>query len=677
MDYKRLYSSLQCSLLIIFDDEFIHRKPSKRHILHDFAMMDLIDQAELLGHIEEQDKGLAENLRGFAKEINPFFEQIDWQNEVIIDDIESAFSPLREKINRNSYGAIERCYYAIDEMALISQYQIMLQYGLCILVPSCYQLMLDEYYSSNGRRGKLRIFTDFTANTKCHFEKEVKSTSNENTMVCVIDNCLRDGYKAHEILDCISEHSAQGTHVIGTVFTSKQTEERIDEALCFVYTDKAKTEQLPMNLVRSAYHYFLARLQKEAVCQIDEAFSKAKQNKHIANYLSYCAVQEGISNYEAIQNWIHLIYEVQTAKSKAVKPLIRLAQIVDEFDAETEDDLSVMDGLLQDELNICEAFNYQVNDYHLPPMPGDIFMINEDFYILIGQDCDMTMAGTRHRRIAAAELLPVKEIIPITEPQKIKKNLNDVWINYFKHPNGDICCINVDFMHRKFIDSRILDLSTYHTSGLCKINTTADLESVVKEMLQPYLVGYYKELQTYFNAMMALQNNYGQELEQVMSNSQYVLTANRFVTSEDDLCYPISRVCRLKQMYSMYLYRLFLEYRGRQPFDSLNYAGSITQKICVKYFEKEAYLDVYVILGKDSNEKHMERCPWYVQKGELRHMLKQIGIKEKVVDDKDYIVFKGKEGRFCLEGEKVATLKKKKDGQAELVVEKVAQIKGA
>lgn len=658
MDYRRLFERLKCYILVMFDDEFINGKPSKKHIVHDFVAMDLEDQGDLITRMHEQNADVADALKDLADAINPIFPQIDWDDEVLLDDFESAFPVIERKVHSEKADEVREKYEAINEVDLVNQYCWLSQYGLCVIIPACYQQIIGEYKGNDGRRGKLRVYSDFIASTKEQFEKNLQKASEDKTIICVIDNCLKDQYKAQEILDCITTIGGSNANVIGTIFTSKETTEQIDEQLCFVCTKKEELNQLSMNIVRSAYHYFLKRLQCEISTNIDEAFKKAKEYKYIANYLSQRAVREGISDYEVMQNWIKLMYEVQSSKSNAAKRLISLAQIVDELE-DDDKDLIPSEISLLDDLNTWEIFDYRVNDYHLPPMPGDVYVTDtNEVFILIGQDCDMMMSEGRKRRVAAAELLPVDKLVSMATPEKISNDMEYVWIANYKHTDERVYCMRVDYRHRKYIDGRILDLSAYDPEGNCKLLPTVD--SSVKDVLQPYLVGHHKKLQTYFLAVDQLRNNCSDVLNEVLSNDQYLFTSSAYTKTADVLHFPLRRVCRLKQTYVFFLYKLYLEYRGRQPFETINYAASLLQSIEVNYEGKSSNLDIAVRLGSHSFDAKIQRLPWIIKREKLYEMFKRIGINEKITNDDDLIVLKCKETEIELKsGDKVRITKEK------------------
>ena len=107
--------------------------------------------------------------------------------------------------------------------------------------------------------------------------------------------------------------------------------------------------------------------------------------------------------------------------------MIRLSRVINSL----EDDEDLPDADLQ-QLNTLEAFDYTVNDYFLPVTAGDIFTNSKDeWFVLIGQDCDMARSITRTPKNALAELLPAK-VRPQTDFEKWTNDLRSASIYSFR-----------------------------------------------------------------------------------------------------------------------------------------------------------------------------------------------------------------------------------------------------
>lgn len=668
MDYKRLFDILRCHILVIFDDDLACKETPKTQIIRDFITMDYEDQEEIVSEIQKKHPEVGKGLHDLKQNIDPFYSIINWNEDIPVDDFESIFDVLAAKCSIQDLESIKESYYQIDDKVLASYCDLLSLYGVCMEVPECYAGIIENSYRNDGHRRKIRVYRDFTSETKTDFINILSSSSIDKSIICIIDNCLKGENKAREILTSINDATEKQTdkNIIGSIFTSKEELEQIDDNLCFVYTSKDKNTMLFMNIIRSAYHYFLKVLHCEINNNISQAFEKAKQNKNIANFLSQRAVNEGISDYQVMQNWIHFMSELQSKDSKTVKRLISLAQIIGELE---EDDEEAFDTTLINELNMNEAFDYNINSYFLPTAPGDIFEINDALYVLIGQDCDMMMAEKRERRIAAAELLKV-ELIPITTVEKIKNNLEDVFISNYWHTDNKAYCMKIDYQHRCYADSRILDLCSYQLSGSCRINLVKGIDDSEIELVQKYLLTHFSKLQLFFQSIKRINDSFSDELNSMLKNKYTIITPNDYSENMEELIFPVKRICRLRQTYVFYLFKLFLEYRGRQPFDTINYAASNYFPITVKFGDKEAPLDVTVCLGKYADDTKIEKLIWYIEIRNLNELLKKFSIDGILDENLERLELKNKINDVSLKNGIHIKIEKKKKCQAVLTVSK-------
>lgn len=143
-------------------------------------------------------------------------------------------------------------------------------------------------------------------------------------------------------------------------------------------------------------------------------------------------------------------------------------------------------------------------------------------------------------------------------------------------------------------------------------------------MLMPdYMVEYYSKLQRFFLATKTLRMQAEDAFEIVLSkeHSPRLLSFKDFDKTSDMVSFDLKRVCRLAHDYVFYLYKLYLEYRGRQPFQTINLIRQEDTSLPVMYNKKETgqYLSFRSIPIPDkSNRKNW--C-WVIDVAELNRVL--------------------------------------------------------
>lgn len=111
------------------------------------------------------------------------------------------------------------------------------------------------------------------------------------------------------------------------------------------------------------------------------------------------------------------------------------------------------------------------------------------------------------------------------------------------------------------------------------------------------------------------------------------------------LDYGIRRVSRLKKTASLYLYKMFLEYRGRMPYTTINLTGYDTLDLVLESGEKRRNATMYVKLtnSRKKNQKERNKLTWYVLSAELQEAISQIFQKKiKLINEGEYVALPGK-----------------------------------
>jgi len=645
--FNQLFSNIDCSLIIFFEDDFSLPSPSeidKSKLLYCLSRMDLDSRERFLNEVHGLIPKFSNSLRDFCRCMDNSFELIaSWNDEVIRDDILSGLECIKTR-NRGQYEELLSIYNALETPDLTDLMPLLLKYGLCINIPPIYQNIFDEHLFQNNRWEAVRIYSSFHANDIKSFKTELKIFFEKHPdtacICCIIDNELLGEKRANDIIEEIKRFNTDNRNfIIGAVVTSHEPTEKIDESIFLEYVNKASVQNnLQSALLKSAYNYAIYKLKNEMIDGLNKAFSKAIVDRNIAFYLSQMATIEGIANYQIISEWINMMCDFELSKSKALLNIVKITNLINQID---EEEYTISENL--DMLNTFEAFDYNVNVFHQPPAAGDIFIDqNDKVYILVGQDCDIIMSETRTRRNALSELIPA-DIVPQTEMDKVKNNLNHMMLNSFRKNEGSPpSCLKIDYTKRVFLENEILDLCTYNKDGSCQIDIEKELNSEDTKIMMPYLVSYYQRLRKYFSSIKTLKTQAGEALDLILDKS-YTLRlfpVHKYEEfSENQFSYPLRRVCRLTKTYVLYLYKLYLEHRGRQPYNSINLARSHTLDIPIVDSTINGEVSVQVVLSGDRKKNFKPaKLPWDVSKAEVLKLLNKLGTDKRPVGKNDSFI---------------------------------------
>lgn len=410
--------------------------------------------------------------------------------------------------------------------------------------------------------------------------------------------------------------------------------------------------------MQGAHITIISELKNETLVSMSTAFDKALKNKGIAFFLAQKARTEGASEYEIINDWIRLLATTPREDANTIKRMIRLSRVINSL----EDTEELSDTDLQ-KLNTLEAFDYTINDYFLPVAAGDVFTNSKgEWFVLIGQDCDMARSITRTPKNALAELLPAK-VRHQTEFDKWANDLRSASIYSFRKTIDAECeVLQVEYQSRQYIANEVLNLCSFNSDGQCRISLSAPLGLDQEQLIPNYMTTYYSKLQHFFNSVKTLRIHAEDAFETVIAEeySPRLLSFKDFDKTSETVSFDLRRVCRLTHDYVFYLYKLYLEYRGRKPFQTINLIRQEDTSLPVLFNKKETgeYLSFRSVPIPGKNNRK-DWC-WIIDVSELNRILESLGLPILLKTDQE-VILKNDNAELNLElGKKVQIVKARK-----------------
>ena len=92
-----------------------------------------------------------------------------------------------------------------------------------------------------------------------------------------------------------------------------------------------------------------------------------------------------------------------------------------------------------------------------------------------------------------------------------------------------------------------------------------------------------------------------------MKTTKPLIDISHYQERDTVLDYGIKRISRLKKTASLYLYKMFLEYRGRMPYTTINLTGYSIVTAMIKSEEKEHLTTVHIKLTSKRNTNQKDR----------------------------------------------------------------------
>ena len=351
------------------------------------------------------------------------------------------------------------------------------------------------------------------------------------------------------------------------------------------------------------------------------------------------ASYEGITSYKVITDWIQLLFSYKINANQDILGIVKLTQLIELLDDEgTEFSQEML------KLNTFEAFDYNVNIYHQPPAAGDIFIDkNGKYYILVGQDCDIITRKNKNGNNAVTEFVSA-EIATKDNIDKISFNLEYMSIdNFRKQESEETQRLQIKYSSRLFVDNTIVKLCCYNSEGKCQVKLNGSLEEEVADVLAPYLANTYNKLQDYFSAVKVLNENSPTEISTILKSnySPRLIALNEYEMDCEDkiMDFKFHRICRLNRTYVLYLYKLFLEYRGRHPFDCINLTRHSSLEASVEGFDHiQLPFNVILSSNRNINRNSIKKLEWLIKPKELENLIREVYGKDVKFIEKELIV---------------------------------------
>lgn len=660
----RLYRTLKIGQFIFVEDDFEPAK-NKSELLYDFSRMNAEDRNALLMEMPD-DCPSKELLSKYAEVSTVWFAAIDFSKQAP-NDIDYVI-----KKNFGEESELYKLYCCIGEDVLVEPLlSVFTKYGVGITIPPAFIDLFDGVIRCDRYYHSTRLFLDYKEEIRAEIMRSIDNhwqRTNTNT-VLILDNIINSSRNAEQMVkDLLAFKEKHDAQVFATVFSSatqnspNESCSRDDFFVSYVQKDTGLTN-VHRSIVHAAINLLLQKNKRKQLELITNNYNLLAENPELVDYLYSMANEEGAPGFEIIQQWISTINNHAMESSEELKCLIKLSTCLDAY--HTIDDFGKSVPPLLVEAAASEFFSNQINEYFSITAPGDVFLYNGKYYVLVGQECDYMMGEKRKRSTPLCELLEA-EAIPQTQYDKLVNSGSSVQISNFLTPEGQISTLKIYCNKRCYIRNEILNLCCFNSSGECMIDPSAPLSIDCQELIQPFLIDYYHGLQKIYTQLLDIKSKYPDFLALLngLNISDPLIDYSSYEEEGGIIKFPIRRYNRIKERASIYLNKLFLDYKGRIPYSSIHLLGYEVLSVTIESGEYSGNLDVYIkqTSNRNKNRKN-DKCAlsWFIKTQDLQKHLREIGYEEFSPEEfpDDYIELKGKnDKKMCFNGHSFLLSKK-------------------
>ncbi|PZM62174.1 hypothetical protein [Paenibacillus dendritiformis] len=580
-NFSQLLTGLNVGLIVLIDDDFVLETNSER-IVSEIACMRKGELEFLIQAFIKANLGdVAQHIQNTMREFHDL--PINEENWPSLKQVKRIVYYL-DKIGTNEAFSVK---YMMEELITLVHQQmhsnfefcdILLRYGVGVKKGNSYWDILKYVEKASIRYYKRKPAVEII------LEDMDESLLPAQFCICIVDKKLEDDDGVRFIKEELFP-LCPNKNLISIIYTSNpenvdienltRQQELLDYYL--VEVDKGADDaiiKLTQHLALCAFVELFNRLSKIQSSSIEKSFKLALSRKNNMVYLASMAHEEGITPFEAISNWYQLATQYWMVKEMmdnthfSVYQYIQgLTRFLKEEYFQIENSAKIEEESMIQDLSNFEIFDYTVNQQNQPPGVGDVYELADGKYaVLVGQDCDLVVRGTKvTRNTKHADLLKA-DFIPTRIFEKVKKESKTVEFDYFCRNVDKISqfgVLKVKFENPLTSDFIILDLCTFNQDGKSVLNISTELIPEVKNVIPLAWRAYHSKLIRTLEQYLQYR-----ELCESAELGVEILRTNDIATidyqkTENTISYPVRRICRIKKEFRDILLKSFWEYRSR------------------------------------------------------------------------------------------------------------------
>ncbi|MFC7526137.1 hypothetical protein ACFQRK_19385 [Parapedobacter sp. GCM10030251] len=671
--FNNLIRGLKAFTAVIIENAFVYEDDAEK-ILGKFCLLPVRDQEKILRQLKEKGfDSLVANLNSF----NELFQKTNRDRNLEED------MPATEYFKRylGKIGANELDYdRTVTNIAQIYKdngddriNDILLKFGIFKSIDEAsYTELIDTFKKTPGLSLLFYRAQPSVSQTEEFYQDIEISMEETESQFClaIIDKKLGTGDSGEEGKSFIKENiinrnQIKDKKIVCCLYTTTPENGPLESFDHYFIQEIAKDadnkfEQLAKSLTNAAYAAIFDKLRYQYTLSAQNALNMVLLNQKNIKYIIEHSYLEGIPGIEAIKYWFNLAQQYQF-EIEEINALNFFSGIVSFFDNEHLDDHphigKIGESLKQ--LNSFELFDYKVNSKYLPIAPGDIWQIGDEYYILMGQLCDLLLRSNNKRNAKFGELLKV-EIVDL--PQRSEKfsiditgNRKLITIQNFPKGPGDFCSITVDVATgtTEFADLEALDLAMFNSDGNAIIDLNDGVTVEALRTLPSNFADYYVDIREKYRSLKETTSKVDRSIFE-FANNNIKFSKIRFTEKSGVIDLGFRRAGRLKGRFYDSTYNNFLNNKGRIDLNLIDnspeHVSTVKLECSFVHTDSPTHTFEQANLWFNSSGFYFKRQDLMpTLPGGFKPILNYCSTELKMGDQRQYILTKVDEGIFSLQ----------------------------
>lgn len=579
-DFNKIVEHLDVSCIVIIEND-LKSENNAETILAKYSILSETNKVKLLEKLTSKGfSSLSEKLKTFDAE---FASLPHSEHKLTFLSTGELFNYLNSL--KNAPDITHTCNETKTEIEKNSSVNdIFFQYGITTTDLPVYKPFIDQVFERNDYNPCLLLLPDVTSTSYKEFETDLKNAlqGKSNSFIAIVDKMLGNGEPngikiAKEYITSISQENKLTAYPF--ILTSTATNEpgKLGDYNMLVVSKQSQTliadicKTVSINAYSKVFQYF----EDKIFDSLTKASETASKNKNNIAYIVNKANEEGILPYEAIRIWyenaLNLYTNVTIANggNPVFTSTIGLSKLITKADNEEANLPDDFKNHLK-ELNTNEIFDYSVNAKHLPIAPGDVFISDEGYFVVIGQACDISLRSDFKRGSKLAKIITATFEIPGTSKKHkakvVKDNPEYVKLNCFRNEKQELGFLKIELTAKKtlYLDFPALDLCMYNSDGKGLIDISKPLEKPLKNYFAEVYVTHYTNLQAEIKKIVEIPEDIKTLLK---DKTNYLFAYNK---TDNVVTFPFQRICRIKGNFNQLIHHNYWHYRSRTDLNEIN-----------------------------------------------------------------------------------------------------------
>lgn len=531
--------------------------------------------------------------------------------------------------------------------------------GLAIVYPP------DLYNTVRGivSAGKKIIFIN---NTDGIIELASKFSENKDIFInrrvlFIIDKAMRGTYQGPEAAKKIYSaiKSAKGIELINLLFSSNVDATKNLHNLFEVTFEEETMACIKKNfferdLKNILFYIKILDLYNSKIKGTKMVLDKPFLNLNTVEYIIKSANKEGESPVDHLLEWFensvkHEVEELQIENRNLLQKYINNIQSMG-----TE--LKFDEELLK--LGRNDVFDDYVNKKYLTLAPGDVFIIDGSYYLLVGAACDIIIRSNGKRKKDILYLIKGEAVNDFTsEKVRYYQENNHQYIelsNFYK--DGYSRAVKFDLNDVLAVDGYYLDLCCFNSSGEFKLPCDNVYFTSGQQKRYTLIEEQVQSIKSiYDNLNDENSNRFIQLQDKLMKTFRYEVIENNFSYFDDS-----KRITRVKKCYMEYINQLYSNIVGRIGYNTISMNPfERVQLTCICKADEE-HKSISAIYKRKHGKARLEDTSFEVKCKDLTDAFNITEHKDGTIDLKEGKAVKLGKNSFRLD-ESVITLENKGD----------------